>query len=49
MTAVKKMQARSKRTISSQRTKNTRKRSKQARFAKTSDGPGNPTDNTTQK
>ncbi|HYV47053.1 MAG TPA: hypothetical protein VFA20_19480 [Myxococcaceae bacterium] len=50
MTAVKKIQTRSKRTLStSRRTKNTRKGGKQIRFAKPTDGPGDPTDNTTRK
>jgi len=49
MTAVKKIQTRSKRTTAARRTKNTRKPGKQIRFAKPADGPGNPTDGTGSK
>ena len=51
MTAVKKTQGtRSKRTPSAgQRIKNTRKHSKRVRFAKPTDGPGSPGDNTGSK
>jgi hypothetical protein len=45
MTAVKKIQSRSKRTTAqTRRTKTTRKHGKQIRFARPSDGPGGPTD-----
>jgi hypothetical protein len=50
MTAVKKSQTRSKRTAAAnRRTKSHRKHGKQVRFAKPSDGPGSPTDNTGAK
>ena len=50
MTAVKKTQTRSKRTLSAnRRTKNTRKHSKRIRFAKPDDAPGGPTDGTSAK
>jgi hypothetical protein len=46
MTAVKKIQSRSKRTLAtSRRTKNTRKHGKQIRFARPTDAPGGPGDN----
>ena len=50
MTAVKKIQNRTKRTVAAnRRPKSLRKHGKQVRFAKPSEGPGNPTDGTGSK